>query len=235
MEAWERAQAGSPVERPAVLLAALDAELMPEDCARLPLGTRDSQLLAWREAMFGSQLDCLADCPQCHVAVEFPVRADELRFTAPAGEHVLTLTRDGWTLSFRLPTTASLATIAGERDPVAARRRLFACCLCAATDPEGNAASAEAVPDDLVYVASERMAEADPLADLTLALRCPQCDATWEAPFDAADFFLRELRTWAGRLLRDVHELALAYGWSEAEVLALSPARRRAYLELLRA
>ena len=34
------------------------------------------------------------------------------------------------------------------------------------------------------------------------------------------------------RILREVHTLAAAYGWSEAEILALSPARRRVYLEL---
>jgi hypothetical protein len=35
--------------------------------------------------------------------------------------------------------------------------------------------------------------------------------------------------------LRDVHELASAYGWRESEILALSPQRRQAYLELVRA
>ena len=39
----------------------------------------------------------------------------------------------------------------------------------------------------------------------------------------------------AKRLLMDVHLLARAYGWSEAEVLALSPARRRFYLEMVEA
>jgi len=35
-------------------------------------------------------------------------------------------------------------------------------------------------------------------------------------------------------LLGDVAELAAAFGWSESEVLALSEARRRAYLDLAR-
>jgi hypothetical protein len=35
-------------------------------------------------------------------------------------------------------------------------------------------------------------------------------------------------------VLGDVHELARAYGWSEPEVLALSPWRRAAYLALVR-
>ena len=36
-----------------------------------------------------------------------------------------------------------------------------------------------------------------------------------------------------GATLAEVHALAAAYGWTEAEVLALSAARRRAYLELV--
>jgi hypothetical protein len=43
-----------------------------------------------------------------------------------------------------------------------------------------------------------------------------------------------EVEAGAIALVQDVHLLAAAYGWSEAEVLGLGPARRRAYLELVR-
>jgi hypothetical protein len=36
-------------------------------------------------------------------------------------------------------------------------------------------------------------------------------------------------------VLREVHILASAYGWREDDILAMSPARRRIYLEMLRA
>ena len=39
---------------------------------------------------------------------------------------------------------------------------------------------------------------------------------------------------WAVRLLGEVHELASAYGWREHDVLALSPWRRQAYLQMVR-
>jgi hypothetical protein len=35
-------------------------------------------------------------------------------------------------------------------------------------------------------------------------------------------------------MLYDVHALASAYGWREADVLAMSPMRRQVYLELAR-
>ena len=35
----------------------------------------------------------------------------------------------------------------------------------------------------------------------------------------------------AQRLLMEVHLLARAYGWREADILGMSPARRNAYLQ----
>jgi hypothetical protein len=66
-------------------------------------------------------------------------------------------------------------------------------------------------------------------------LTCPQCAHQWQAPLDIVSFLWSEVHAWAIRLLREIHELASAYGWSEAEILALSPWRRRAYLELVNA
>jgi len=74
----------------------------------------------------------------------------------------------------------------------------------------------------------------DPQADLQLAMVCPQCAHRWTTTFDIASFFWTELNAWALRLLREVHTLASVYGWSEAEILDLSPTRRKAYLEMNR-
>ena len=71
------------------------------------------------------------------------------------------------------------------------------------------------------------MSGADPMADIHLALNCPSCEHKWEAPFDIVAFLWREISAAARRLLREVHTLASAYGWTETEILALSPARRR--------
>jgi hypothetical protein len=76
------------------------------------------------------------------------------------------------------------------------------------------------------------MAAADPRADVELALACPACAHEWTAAFDAAAFLWSELDAWTRRTLHDVHTLATAYGWTEAEVLALGR-RRHVYLELV--
>ena len=51
--------------------------------------------------------------------------------------------------------------------------------------------------------------------------------------FDIGAFFWSEIDAWAGRILQQVHVLASAYGWSERDVLALSPVRRQLYLGMV--
>jgi hypothetical protein len=89
------------------------------------------------------------------------------------------------------------------------------------------------LPVDLVRQISERMAQADPQADISLSLECPGCSHRWSEPFDIASFLWTELSAWASRTLFDVHQLAAAYGWSEAESLSMSPRRRGFYLEMI--
>jgi hypothetical protein len=79
----------------------------------------------------------------------------------------------------------------------------------------------------------ERIAQADPLADIMLDLTCPNCEQRWQAVFDIGGFFWIEIDNLARRLLRDVHVLARAYGWRESDILAMNAARRQAYLEMV--
>jgi hypothetical protein len=82
---------------------------------------------------------------------------------------------------------------------------------------------------------ADRFATSDPQADVQIQLLCPACSSTWEQDFDISSFLWAEIDTWARRLLADVHVLARAYGWDEDQILALSPLRRHAYLEMVSA
>jgi hypothetical protein len=64
-------------------------------------------------------------------------------------------------------------------------------------------------------------------------MQCPECGGQFAALFDTAQFFLREIGQRAAHLYREIHALALAYHWSEAEIIALPYQRRQIYLELL--
>jgi len=76
------------------------------------------------------------------------------------------------------------------------------------------------------------MSEADPQAEILLEVSCPACSYVSPAPFDIVPHLWAELDAWAKRMLREVHSLAVVYGWSEAEILRMSAARRRIYLDL---
>jgi hypothetical protein len=64
-------------------------------------------------------------------------------------------------------------------------------------------------------------------------LACDNCGKRSSSVFDIRAFFWRELSARAQQIVLDVHDLARAYGWRESDVLSLSPARRRRYLELV--
>ncbi len=64
-------------------------------------------------------------------------------------------------------------------------------------------------------------------------LSCPACGHGWLTPLDAPGYLWREIETQARRLLHEVHALASAYGWREADILAMTARRRWAYLEML--
>jgi hypothetical protein len=87
----------------------------------------------------------------------------------------------------------------------------------------------------MVEAVGERLASADPLAETRLALSCPSCRREWNDIFDIGRFLWAEVEAHARHLLWEVHVLASAYGWSEAETLRLSAARRAMYLDLVHA
>ncbi|MGW7696705.1 T4 family baseplate hub assembly chaperone [Streptomyces asiaticus] len=126
-----------------------------------------------------------------------------------------------------------------EREPTAAaraRRALLARCIVSA-HRSGRPVPADRLPAaELPEPVQRRLAEAaeraDPAADVTLNVACPECGEATRAELDIASYLWAELDHWARDLLLDVHLLATAYGWSEPQILALSPLRRRYYLEL---
>ncbi len=120
-----------------------------------------------------------------------------------------------------------MARIASAAEGTDAARTLLNLCLVAG--------DTTAWGEEEVEAAGERLAAADPLAEVRLDFKCPACGETFAESLDLATFLWSELEARAERLLLDVHLLAREYGWSEAEVLALSPVRRNFYLEMVEA
>lgn len=239
---WENGAALSSPRRALLLLGTAHPEHAPAELARLPIGQRDDLLMQLRAAAFGEKLEATATCPHCGEKLEMAFNTEELRASPnnvggvpPPREDVatpLTLDHADHALTFRLPDSSDLIEISVHHDPATAESALLHRCVLSARRGERALSSAE-LPAPVIAALAAKLAEADPQADLRLALNCPACEHRWEESFDIVAFFWREIDAWAGRILREVHTLAAAYGWREAEIVALSPARRRLYLEMV--
>jgi hypothetical protein len=231
---WEVGAAQHPLDRALSILAATEPDWSRHELARLPFGRRDARLLAVHERTFGRLLAGQAACPACGERVEFALDVRDLLAASVEGDGTepFTLEHEGYTLRWRLPDSFDLAAIATLADVAEARQRLLERCLVEAT-LAGARLSIDQVPEPVVALVVEQMAARDPLAMTELAMACPACGLRWELVFDIAAFLWIKIEAQGRRLLREVHTLARAYGWPEADILALSPARRRAYLELV--
>ncbi len=199
--------------------ALLARALAVDDPEGWPLPRRHAALAELRIGRWGSLLEAVAACPACatQVEIEFDLAAVE---QPPSAERA-SVTAAGGELCFRVPTRADLQAAADASDP---RRTLVERCV------EGPA---RGLPDAAIDAVAAAMELADPLGALRLELTCPGCDRRWAEPLDLAGYLATEARDDARAIAAEVHELALAYGWSEAEVLALPAERRRLYLELV--
>jgi hypothetical protein len=233
LEVWERGQSQSPGQRALILLAVACKETPLERLAQFSIGRRDADLLMLREHTFGTQFASTAVCPHCAGQLEFRIDADDIRISPPDERDApAQLTETDCEIAFRLPNSLDLATLDPASDLETNRQRLFERCVTEAKRA-GVEIAASQLPDSVVAAAAQRMSELDPQADVQLALACPQCDHKWQAPLDPISYFWSEIHAWAHRILREVHALASAYGWREADILALSAWRRQAYLELI--
>jgi hypothetical protein len=213
---WERGQGASPGERALQLLAAAG---QAEDVS---VGERDARLLDARVRTFGPLLAAVADCPACGERLDVELSAGDLAGSAPPAPAELAVEVGGRAVRVRVPTASDLAAVAAARDVESGRAELLRRCLI----------DREAVGTRAARAIAAALAEADPGARIDVALACPTCLHEWEIPFDIVSFLWAEIDACARRLLGEVHALARAYGWREADVLALSPRRRAAYLEL---
>ncbi len=233
LSAWEQAVGRDPAEQAVRLLALALPEDPAESLAALPVGEREGQLLELREALFGSTLTAVTACQACGEGAELAIDVSELRSRLGPGRAPRPVTVDGYRVRFRVPTTADLAAAARAGDPEGARVALLERCVVRAEHEDVTVAAAD-LPEAVVAAVAERMQLADPLADVRISTRCPACSHRWDSSLDVAAFVWKEIESWAHRALQDVHALASAFGWREADILAMAPRRRAFYLELVR-
>ena len=190
----------------------------------------DALLLLLRQMLVGDLLRTDVVCPAIGCGKRFDVtfqirdylaqhQPRQARGVEPAGE-------PGWfqccgtPVSFRLPRGADQVKIARQPRP---ERELMRLCI----RPETLSAR-------MLKRVESAMETLAPSLSHELAGTCPECGAEAALYFDVQQFVLLELRDQAAFLYEEVHLLARAYHWSQAEILALPRSRRVRYAEMVR-
>lgn len=193
------------------------------------LGARNAALLGLRNAHFHGSWPMRSTCPECGAEAEFGVDSAELaaNLANSAPDERQEFDWHGRTITARAPTADDLRAVARVGQPPDIARALLARCI--------DGADLADLDDAAIEELGDRLESLDPGATLQFDLTCPDCAHVWPALVDVADAVWRELRGFAERLLLEVDALARVYGWTEQQVLALSPTRRAAYLQLAEA
>ena len=221
LHVWERCQGEAPVGRALGILEAACPEWTRERLAALPVGGRDSRLLRLRELTFGPVLAGVAKCPECGEQAEMDFRCGDVLAGIEAPAEPMRAEIGGVSVEFRVPNSLDLLAACRMPDLAAARNVVLSRCVVGEQ------------PESAVAAVLDRMEQADPQAKVELTVTCPSCGRGWQALFDIAAYFWREIEVCARRIVREIHTLARAYGWNESEILALSAWRRQLYVEMV--
>jgi hypothetical protein len=233
LNVWEQGRSQTQVQRAFSLLALALPDQSARELTGFSVGRRDRELLGLRERLFGSRLASAATCPACGLEIEMDFSIADIRIPPmpdPGQLHSLQL--DGYDVSFRLPTCDDLAALTPNTDARGGKTVLLERCI-AEIRVKNETLPAAMLPESIAHALSERMAQLDPQGDIQLTLSCPTCNHQWLSPLDIVSYLWREIHAWVARTLREIHSLASAYGWNEAEILALSRRRRQTYLEMI--
>lgn len=233
---WEHGLHQTLLERVLTLLAVACPEMDAETIAQLPIGERDTMLMQLREWMFGSRLVNTAHCPHCTESVEWENRIADLSMPAKPeldSSDAFCLKVSEFELQFRLPDSNDVAAALETNDDQAARSGLLRSCILQAWHAD-KSCDIDRLPVAVLEKLSRRMEALDPQAEIRIDLTCPSCEHQWRILFDIASFLWAEINRWAEDMILTIHKLASKYGWSETQILELSPVRRQMYMGLAR-
>lgn len=240
LDVWEHGLNQPSLQRALILLAAASPELDSHAVAKLSIGVRDTRLLQLREWMFGLNLHNTALCPQCGERVEWQGNTGDFIKHALVGDDVAeeySLEMDGYDIRFRLPNSLDMVSMMelAEGDMSKANNKfatqaLLERCIVS-NDISSNVGD---LPDHVIDAIGQKIEALDPLAVISTTLSCPECSHQWTSLFDITSFLWAEINAWAERTLGAIKQLASAFGWTESEILSLSPFRRHLYQEMVK-
>ncbi|MFC8272060.1 hypothetical protein ACFUJR_05830 [Streptomyces sp. NPDC057271] len=234
---WDECRDASPETRALALATAADDDTDSVPPAERPIGRVTALLLRLRNALAGPRMAATVGCPACRGTVEFQATTEALlALEDKIVDSPPPLLHGGYEMVWRCLSYRDLQAVAEQPeadDPDRGALLLLERCLLSLRHEERTTVPvAVDLPDAVRAALTEAMSSADPLADVLVDLKCPDCERTFTADFDVASFVWAEVESRGLRLLLDVDVLARSYGWSETEVLALSEPRRASYLRI---
>jgi hypothetical protein len=230
---WDRSLGLSPVYFGLDIIRESFPEINRERVMMLPLGKRDSLLMKIREKIFGSGFTNTANCPSCEEKVEWEMDIHDFKLAETSEllkNEIRQFSQSEYVLDYRLPCTGDMLELPGPKEDPS--RWLLTRCIIEVKKKEKPVDPAE-LPDEILSSLSDRISREDELADIRMSLTCPACSKQWDALFDIVQYLWSEVDAWAKELLQDIAVLASSFGWSERQILELSPGRREIYLELI--
>lgn len=202
-----------------------------EALVAMPIGGRDQYLLALYEICFGDSIAGVSDCPRCDEEIELTIPVGQLRSWNAAFEPATISVNEGqYQVRCRLPDSSNLLAIAPSQDLKEARRTLIGDCIISSTYRK-KAITPQRLPAYVLKAVADRILLEDQHAEMLMEVQCPACNHAWEIPFDISYYFWKSLAKSADSLFWEVHVLAKAYGWKEADILAMNAWRRHRYLK----
>lgn len=197
--------------------------------SELTASDRDRLLVAVYERTYGPRIESTARCTLCGNLFDLAFTIENLlaALNTAASSASAEPQPDGTFrlpngLCFRLPTGEDELAVAGLPPEEAEHALLNRCVI----EPK------EAIDFGAVQEAMEEVA---PVLNLDLDAQCPECGGRQSVHFDVQFYLLRALEQERRKIAREVHRLAVAYGWSLDEILGLSRSQRRMFVELIEA
>lgn len=233
LHSWEAAAGVAPAARGAVLVAGAGRVSTLDAAVDLPLSELAALAAQVYLEQFQTTLVGLLSCDHCAEDLEVLVPLDQIARRGMEPDDAATTAHRNLTLAsqqmvqVRVPTTRDLVAVQNHDNAEAA---LLARCVTAADRADLPVAVTD-TDRALIEHEIEQLAGA---AALTVRAQCPECGAKLSAPVDVASLLWERVKQDAPSELAAVADLAAAFGWAEADILAMTARRRDAYLAMAR-
>ncbi len=216
-----------------ILAAALDKiggiHANPFVVSQLCVADRQYLMLQLASMLEGDVFWILSSCSSCKSDFDICVKRSDLPVKkAGLGYPFATVKLDEAELTCRIPVGEDQEKIEPLADDDALHLLLENCI----EEVNGNAPQ-EGFIDSLtaadIGCIEDVLEDISPSVTTSLLTHCPECDAEQVVELDP--YTLTGTET--GNFYQEIHTLAMAYHWSEQDIMALPRSRRRTYLDLI--